>query len=179
MQTLYNAYLASTQSAVRVATFVLHVDAEQNTCFLPWDILDDLADFLTDESHILHRGGVETLTLEQHLSRNQQETFLKKMVSTLTDARVRLLGISHLDEYFLSKSPTLLEVDFLGGSYHNTVRNVSHGCLFECKQLTVVDFSGLSGVTTIGNYVLSACHSLTALDTSGLLNVTSIGKNFL
>ena len=56
---------------------------------------------------------------------------------------------------------------------------IGNGFLSRCSNLTSIDLSPLSNVTSTGNRFLSNCSNLTSIDLSPLSNVTSIRNGFL
>ena len=74
------------------------------------------------------------------------------------------------------RSSTATAVDLSGLSQLTTVGDYF---LRNCTSLTTVDLSGLSQLTTVGDSFLERCSSLTTVDLSGLSHLCSIGKYFL
>ena len=79
-----------------------------------------------------------------------------------------------ISQDFMQRS-SITSLDLSGLSSVTTIGNYF---LCECSQLTSVDLSGLSCLTTIGRCFV-ACSRPTTVDLSGLSSLTTIGNNFL
>ena len=106
-----------------------------------------------------------------------------------------LLSNPNINEYvylsnnldFVEKIPDLKNLNFkikdvnitsINLSGLSNLTSIGNGFLSNCKLLESIDLSSLSNVTSIGNDFLSS-NNLTNIDLSGLSNLESIGNSFL
>ena len=80
-----------------------------------------------------------------------------------------------IGDYFMYWGTDLTSIDLSGLS---NVTSIGSNFLRNCP-ITSIDLSALTKVTSIGDYFLSSCTGLKSIDLSGLSNVTSIDKEFL
>eukprot|EP00759_Apiculatamorpha_spiralis_P033798 PhF_6_TR35006/c0_g1_i2/m.50914 len=59
MQHHFNSFSPKTRSAVSVMTYVLNLDGEGYSCFLPYDIIEDMFDFIKNTSFYVLVDGRE------------------------------------------------------------------------------------------------------------------------
>ena len=92
------------------------------------------------------------------------------------------------DFNFLKNIPTLthlniiiknIELTSINLSGLSNITSIGNNFFQGCESLTSIDLTELSKVTTVGDGFFEECKSLTSIDLSGLSNVTFIGNNFL
>eukprot|EP00759_Apiculatamorpha_spiralis_P055027 PhF_6_TR7215/c0_g2_i2/m.10780 len=148
MDNLWFAFPRQIRQAIGTTTIILHMCADYNY-FTPWDILDDLGEYLGSPTYIT--------TIEED---NKEEI---RFSTSVTARELNAVLITYTTPFHI----------------HLALHSLPDSFLVQCSKLVSLDTSGLTYLTSIGDDFLSNCASLTAFDTSGLENVTSVGNNFL
>eukprot|EP00759_Apiculatamorpha_spiralis_P033800 PhF_6_TR35006/c0_g1_i4/m.50916 len=148
MQHHFNSFSPKTRSAVSVMTYVLNLDGEGYSCFLPYDIIEDMFDFIKNMSFYVVVAGKEETEIP---------------FDSLTQ-QIEHLGTVHTPyDLFLREHYEITTIweCFLSGNVF----------------IQSLDTSGLAGVTKIGHDFLRDCTALFSVDLCGFPSVTSIGDN--
>eukprot|EP00759_Apiculatamorpha_spiralis_P050778 PhF_6_TR4894/c0_g1_i2/m.6922 len=177
MQHRFKSVSPSQRVSIRVLTIVLHIDADGDEgvlspSFLPWDIIDDLHEWIPGSSYVRYLAGNAT-EFPSGKSLEEQTRFV---------TRIREPFHWHLNTPMKSISNLLVRCKLITSfdtSELTQLTSISKGFLSECTSLTAFDTSGLINVTSIGEGFLRGSKSLTSLNTSCFSNLTSIDGMFL
>jgi hypothetical protein len=82
--------------------------------------------------------------------------------------------LTHLNSNIKNKNLTSINLSGL-----SSLTSIGDSFLSNCARLINIDLSGLSNLTSFGDNFLYGCENLTNIDLSGLSNITSIGNHFL
>eukprot|EP00759_Apiculatamorpha_spiralis_P033023 PhF_6_TR34222/c0_g3_i2/m.50216 len=145
MQEHFPFLTPTNQATIAVVTQLLHVEAEGSQRFLPWDILDDLHEFIQIVSYLTFDDGCEIEIPYDDLK--EQATFIQE-TTTRGPFHLAIKIATENDESIGRKIATEIGRMFLANT----------------ALLTSFDTSGLTSVTSIGSWFLYNCHSLTALN---------------
>ena len=106
----------------------------------------------------------------------------------LSNSKINEYSYISNDLHFVKKIPNLKNLNFLNKNLNITsidlsglsnITSIGNNFLYLCKSLSSINLSDLSNLTSIGNFFLGNCKSLTSINLSRLSNLTSIGNNFL
>eukprot|EP00759_Apiculatamorpha_spiralis_P049326 PhF_6_TR44226/c0_g2_i10/m.67966 len=202
MQHHWDTIRSKTQDAVRFVTLLLNIDFDEvggpSQTFLPWDILDDLFEFIKGTSYLETHDGIEYDVPENihkihDMAMSLHVPFHMRLVlpelnlipysfgrncSPLTtlNASGGLPNVTEIEANFLAGCNALRVINLSG---LNRVTSVGPSFLGECKSLQSIDLSPLKNLTRLDNFFWGRCESLKSLDISCLESVTSIGNEFL
>eukprot|EP00759_Apiculatamorpha_spiralis_P033105 PhF_6_TR3438/c0_g2_i1/m.5008 len=135
MQQYFKSYSSRTRNAVSVLSQVLNIEAEGHMHFVPWDIIDELHEYLGCMSYVTFHDGIETDVPAEGLQEQ-----LQYCCALTTQFHLFL---------FTPSDVVFLDDQFLKG----------------CNNLTWLDTTGFTNVTTIRDYFLFGCPALTSIDT--------------
>eukprot|EP00759_Apiculatamorpha_spiralis_P049337 PhF_6_TR44226/c0_g2_i9/m.67965 len=160
MQHNWDTIRSKTQDAVRFVTLLLNIDFDfdevggPSKTFLPWDILDDLFEFIKGTSYLETHDGIEYDVPENihkihDIAMSLHVPFHMRLVLPELD----------LIPYSFGRNCSSLTMLNASGGLPN-VTEIEAYFLAGCNALQVVDLSGLNRVTSIGYFFLFGCHSL-------------------
>eukprot|EP00759_Apiculatamorpha_spiralis_P007550 PhF_6_TR1471/c0_g1_i1/m.2650 len=164
MEQAFRCYPPKLRHAFMVVTHGLHNDAEGQRHFLPWDIIDDLPDFIGIHSYLYFDDNREEVELEYD-DLGEQAKEIARIGSSGRSFHL-FLGTtkqhSCLPPNFLSNCHSLVSLD-TSGLIAAGITSIEAGCFHRCYNLTSLDLSGLKNVTSIGDHFLTGIHSSCAL----------------
>eukprot|EP00759_Apiculatamorpha_spiralis_P009414 PhF_6_TR16022/c0_g1_i1/m.25132 len=182
MQHHWDTIRSKTQYAVRFVTLLLNIDSDFDEVgrlqtFLPWDILDDLSDFVKGTSYLETYDGIvydvpEDLYEIHGIAMSLDVPFHMGLVLPELAGPTKLASIRNS---FLIHSKVLC-CDFYGV---NCVTTIGHLFLYGCRSLTALNIPYMPSLNRLGNYFLWCCKQLTVFDTRGLSSLTQIGRWFM
>eukprot|EP00759_Apiculatamorpha_spiralis_P033019 PhF_6_TR34222/c0_g1_i8/m.50211 len=118
MQEHFPSFTPMTQAAIAVVTQLLHVEAEGSQQFLPWDIVDELHEFIQIASYLTFPDGSEMTIPYDDLK--EQASFVSKVtrgpfhlsikIATENDGRIA----TTIGMHFLNRTPLLTSFDTSG-----------------------------------------------------------------
>eukprot|EP00759_Apiculatamorpha_spiralis_P055668 PhF_6_TR7876/c0_g1_i1/m.11540 len=167
MPAMFKHFPLDNRRAISVLIDVLNVQADGCPYFLPWDIIEELFEYIKGVSFIRYLNGNEIDIPHDDLV--GQVNFLRDVDKSMPFALcLKSSNVMTTRFGFLCKCEALTSLDMSGLT---CLRSIGDAAVAECASLTSVDTSSLTSLETIGYGFLARCSSLTVVDASGLTAV--------